>query len=478
MFRRVPQKKSIKLMQKLHSNLNASAAENSDMMIPAPPGLAYLPYQRAGIAFGLKNAGVLIADEPGLGKTIQAIGIINADPSMRHILLVVPASLKINWARELDKWLVTARNVTIIEGEPDSNEVDPRFESDIVIINYELVPLYVSTINQCNWDMVIADECHILRNPEAQRTQYFIGDLEHTMPPISATRRVFLTGTPILNRAKDVWSLVSYLNPAVWYSYDDFVRKFCQGGAEDSGSSNLESLQALLRGTVMIRRLKSDVLKDLPPKKRHIVKLQHLSPRIHSLLEEERMTCRRAQAPDEQWARYASTLDDFRKIKKTALRDTSRVRHNIAVSKLPMVIKYIESQLLFNKKLIIFAHHQDVINEITKHFGEIAVSFTGRSSANAKQFAVDQFQNNPGIRLGVVSILSAGVGITLTAANRVIFVELDWTAANITQAEDRCHRIGQTKAVDIIHLILDGSIDIHLAEKIIEKQLIYDKALN
>ena len=478
MFRRVPKKKSIKVMQKLHSNLHASTAENSNMDIPAPPGLSYLPYQRAGIAFGLKNAGVLIADEPGLGKTIQAIGIINADPSMRHILVVVPASLKINWAREFEKWLVIPRRTQVIEGEPNGTKVDSRFNSAIVIINYELLPLYISIINNYSWDMVIADECHILRNPESQRTQSFVGDLENTMPPIEATRRVFLTGTPILNRARDIWSLVSYLNPSVWDSYKEFAGKFCQGGSADSGSSNLVSLQSLLRSTVMIRRLKKDVLKDLPPKRRHIVKLEHSSPTLHSLLEEERMVHRRAQASEDQWAKYASSLEEFRRVKKTALKDTSRVRHEVAVSKIPMVIDYITSQLVYNKKLIIFAHHQDVVDAIVNHFGAIAVSFTGRSSATAKQYAVDQFQNNPDIRLSVISILAAGVGITLTAASRAIFVELDWTAANITQAEDRCHRIGQKYAVDIIHLILDGSIDIHLAEKIIEKQAIYDKALN
>lgn len=479
MFRKVAVDKTrFAKIAHMQANISASSAEDSDIYIPAPQGLSYLPYQRAGIAFGLKNAGVLIADEPGLGKTIQAIGIINADPSMHRILLVVPASLKINWSRELKKWLVKSRTIEIIEGEPTDASADLRFESDVVIINYELVPLYAELINEYAWDMVIADECHILRNPEAQRTQSFVGNFENTIPPIKACRRVFLTGTPILNRARDVWALISYLNPRAWQSYDEFVKKFCQGGSKDSGSSNLSILQRLLRATVMIRRLKKDVLKELPPKRRRIVKLPCNSSHIQNLLEEERMLYQYADTSEEQWSRYAKTLAHFKETKKIALKDTSRIRHAIAVAKIPMMIEYIESQLVDNQKLIIFAHHQDVIDALVNYFGNIAVSFTGRSSATDKQFAVDEFQNNPNIRLSIISILSAGVGITLTAAHRAIFVELDWTAANITQAEDRCHRIGQTKTVDIIHLILDGSIDIHLAQKIIEKQLIYDEALN
>jgi len=505
----------------LSSNYFASKAEDSGMDIPAPLGLSYLPYQKAGIAFGLKNPGVLIADEPGLGKTIQAIGIINADPTMQHVLVVCPASLKNNWYRELKKWLLPRDHahgklpddlqwrsqvnqsrytwsydkktgdvchetidltppVVVISGMcQDKAAAQKLFNTAIVVINYDLLVSYIDIILQCNWDMVIADECHVLRNPETQRTQNLIGDAENAMPPIPATRRVFLTGTPILNKAKDVWALVSYLNPSIWSSYEDFAERFCQkdkgaSGANDSGSSNLGELQKMLRGTVMIRRLKRDVLGELLPKRRHIVKLEHNSPHIGMLLAEEA----RIMGLGNDWEQYSYTLEQLQNTQKARLAETSRIRHAIALAKVPYVIKYIEAELMRVEKIVIFAHHQDVVEQIAQYFKAVAVSFTGQSSATAKQDAVDRFQTDPEVRICVASILAAGVGITLTAANTVIFAELDWTGANVTQAEDRCHRIGQKRQVEVVHLILEKSIDMHLAQKIVEKQRIYEQALN
>lgn len=510
------------LLMHLNQNYFASKSEDADIDIPVPMGLSYLPYQRAGIAFGLKNPGVLIADEPGLGKTIQAIGIMNADPKMRHILIVCPASLKNNWARELNKWLMPKENLVKI---PDTQHVSTMLQcdkalhvsyhnketgdiykrtidltpsvvvvngmcndegaarrllgADIVVINYELLPSYIDVILQCNWDMVVADECHVLRNTETQRTQHFVGSIERSMPPIPATRRVFLTGTPILNRAKDVWALISYLNPSAWNSYEEFAQRFCQkekgaAGTDDSGSSNLGELQKILRGTVMIRRLKRDVLGELLPKRRHIVKLEHNSPHIGMLLAEEA----RIMGLGNDWEQYSYTLEQLQNTQKARLAETSRIRHAIALAKVPYVIKYIEAELMRVEKIVIFAHHQDVVEQIAQYFKAVAVSFTGQSSATAKQDAVDRFQTDPEVRICVASILAAGVGITLTAANTVIFAELDWTGANVTQAEDRCHRIGQKRQVEIVHLILEKSIDMHIAQKVVEKQAIYKQALD
>ena len=472
-------------MHSLRQNLAASTAADANIELPAPQGLSYLPYQRAGISFGLKNLGVLIADEPGLGKTIQAIGIINADPRVRHILVVCPASLKTNWARELNKWLVIPRKTVVIEG---SNCLSTAFGAEVVIINYELVPVYIDAILAYSWDMIIADECHVLRNIDAKRTQHIVGvncATENALVPIPARRKVFLTGTPILNRVKDIWTLVSYLNPTIWRSYEEFVSKYCKKsdgatGAVDSGSSNLEQLQAMLRSTVMIRRLKKDVLSQLPPKQRAIVKLTHCSSELASLLQREQQmfASMRASIHEDAWDFYAQGINSMRPADKYLFEETSRIRHEIALLKTPLIIKYLEQELAKHHKIVVFAHHQDVIEQITRHFKDIAVSFTGKSSAKLKQQAIDRFQNDSGIRLCVASILSAGVGITLTAASRVIFAELDWTAANVTQAEDRCHRIGQRYSVEVVHLILEGSIDINIAQKIIIKQRIYEQALN
>lgn len=473
----------------LQNNIAASNACESNYEIPVPPGLEYLPYQKAGIEFGIRNAGVLIADEPGLGKTIQAIGIINKDTNMKKILIVCPATLKINWLRELRKWLTRFYSISIADSAL-------AFCSDIVIINYEQVSKYQQLIHTKKWDMLIADECHLMRNRNTLRARYIVGYPEENIPPVKAARRILLTGTPILNRAKELWALISYLNPKVWSSYDKFAQQFCQKqdhefGDYDDGSSNLDTLQTQLRATVMIRRRKADVLKQLPPKFREIVEIQTDSRQTLALIEQEHNLVYNMQqdlaaaenaakaAYDHQaWQEYEQILNHFHTTKKHSLGEISRVRHQIALEKVPMVIAYINDTLECTDKVVVFAHHQDVISSIAQAFGNSAVIISGNQSLQAKQDAIDSFQNQSNIKVCVASILAAGTGITLTASHHVLFAELDWVPANVTQAEDRCHRISQTQPVIVKHLILNNSLDVKIAQKIIAKQKIYEEALN
>lgn len=488
-YRYTEQTKIKRAVAQLKSNIEASKAKNADIDIPVPEGLQYLPYQKAGIAFGLNNSGVLIADEPGLGKTIQAIGIINADVSMRKILTIVPASLKINWRREMKRWLCRDCSIEIINDKSS-------FKADVVIINYEQLKEYDDIIKSIPWDMVIADECHVIRNKGTQRAQMVIGAEDGSTTPIEARRKVFLTGTPIINRAREVWSLISYLNPRAWSSYESFVEQFCKKGEDDygdpdSGSSNLEELQHLLRASVMIRRLKADVLDQLPPKFRDIVEMVDDSSATAAIVAREqevynsngerlRLAQRAAQMAYqlEQWEQYEKALQQFYEIKKYALAEISRARHETALHKVPLVIDYIHEVLEYTDKVVVFAHHQDVIVRIAKEFSEEAVIISGKQSMKKRQQAVDRFQLEPSVRVCVASIMAAGVGLTLTAAHHVLFAELDWVPANITQAEDRCHRIGQTMSVIVRHLVLNGSLDVKMAKKMIEKQKIYEEALN
>ena len=180
----------------------------------------------------------------------------------------------------------------------------------------------------------------------------------------------------------------------------------------------------------------------------------------------------------QDWEQYDVALKHFHELKKYALHEISKIRHKTAILKCPIVINYIEDTLPSIDKVVIFAHHQDMINAIKQHFGDQAVVISGAQSDVEKQRAVDTFQTDPQKRICIASILSAGVGLTLTAAHHVIFAELDWVPANVTQAEDRCHRIGQTLPVIVKHLVLNGSIDVKVAKKIITKQDICDRALN
>jgi len=181
-----------------------SRATDAAIDIPAPTGLTYLPYQKAGIAYAINRANCLIGDEMGLGKTIQAIGVINADPTIRRVLVICPASLKINWLREMNRWLVIPHRIAIANGTFPTE--------DIVIINYDILKKHAASLRAMAWDLLIIDEAHYLKNPKALRTIEVLGkynkDLSKAITPIPAKQKIFLTGTPITNRPIELWPIL------------------------------------------------------------------------------------------------------------------------------------------------------------------------------------------------------------------------------------------------------------------------------
>lgn len=478
--------------KKIEEAVEASTAANCEIDVPSPEHLYFLPYQKAGIAYALTRKHVLIGDEMGLGKTIQAIGICNVSPEAKKILIICPASLRLNWRREFLKWDVYGRKVFIAHKE----EVDWASEELVVIINYDMVKKYRPYIQIHHWDILIADECHYLKNPKALRTQSILGGGkgEAKLDPILAKRKIFLTGTPIINRPIELWPLVKALDPeGLGSSWKKYVFRYC--GAEQTrfgfnikGATNLQELQIRLRATIMVRRMKSDVLKELPPKRRQVILLEpskEASNAISSefkafekskaMIEAARVQVELAKASEDE-EDYKRAIENMQKTSSTAFEEIAKERHRVALAKVPQALEYIED-LLDDGKLVVFAHHKDVVRAIFEKFPQ-AVKVTGDCSMEERQAAVDKFQEDPECLLFVGSIRAAGVGLTLTKSSRVLFLELDWTPGAMSQAEDRCHRIGQTDSVTIQHLVLDGSLDQSIAETIIRKQEIIEQALN
>lgn len=469
----------------------ASSATDADIDLPVPEGLEYLPFQKAGIAYGLKQPNILLADEMGLGKTIQAIGLINADPTIERALIIVPATLRTNWQRELTKWLVRPATIGIASGKdwPDT---------DMVIINYDILKNHLDAIRAQEWDILICDEAHALKNPKAQRTQYVLGkwhkDPAKRIPAIPTRRKVFITGTPILNRPIELYPLIKALDPITWGNWRNYVTRYCDGhqtrwGWDVSGASNLDELQEKLRSTIMVRRLKADVLADLPPKRRQIMALPQngaapavaseweIMRRNEDMLEELRAAVELAKASEDE-ADYKAAVENLRDGARRAFEDISKARHETALAKLPAVKAHLHELLETGEKVVVFAHHLDVLHALAEEFGDAAVMLVGATSQDDRQLAVDRFQSDPQVKLFIGSLKAAGVGITLTSSSTVVFAELDWTPAMMTQAEDRCHRIGQANSVLVQHLVLDGSIDAAMAQTLVEKQEIIDKALD
>jgi SNF2 family DNA or RNA helicase len=455
-----------KAAEKANAAIALSRATNMAVNIPAPEGLSYLGYQLAGIEYARSRKSALIGDEMGLGKTIQAIGVINADPSIKTVLVVCPASLKVNWAREMNKWLVRRYNIAIANGELP--------QAEIVIINYDILNKHRAAIDARKWDLLIVDECHIVKNDKAQRTRALLGYKDRMNPAkndtgIQAGRRVFLTGTPIVNRPYDLWTLVQTLDPQdMGRNFMTFMKRYAaayQGeyGWDFNGASNLEELQTRMRAKFMVRRLKAEVLKELPAKRRQVIVLP--SNGAAAVI----------QAENEAYEEFVrSELKDRQRI---LFERMSKVRHATAVAKIPHVIEHIKACLEEKDKVVLFVHHHDVAHAIADAFPGCAM-VTGETAVNKRQTEVDRFQIDPTCKLFVGSIHAAGVGLTLTAASHVVFAELDWVPGNISQAEDRLHRIGQVNSVLVQHLVFDNSVDSRMVNTIIEKQAVIDQALD
>lgn len=485
---------------KVKAAVESSRAVSADIEIPVPPGLSYLPYQRAGIAFGLSKPGVLLGDEMGLGKTIQIIGMINADPTIRRVLIVCPATLKLNWRRELAKWLVRPAKIAVC-----NSDAYPA-GADIVIINYDILHKFADKLRAEPWDLLAVDEAHYMKSPDARRTVQVVGKRnkrkkgdtttpEWATEPIPARRRIYATGTPIVNRPVEMWPLLSSLDPETWRSFFAYANKFCGAhhngfGWDFGGATNTEQLQTILRSTIMVRRLKRDVLKELPPKRRQVIELPANDKSLRWLKQERDIE----EANEERIAELKSRVElakvserpeDYTEAVKAlqeglsaAFTEMSVARHETALAKVDDVAAHVRDVLDGGDKVILFAHHRDVIAAYEQVFKGECVTVVGGMKDADKMAAVDAFQKDDKCRLFIGGITAAGVGLTLTEAKVVVFAELDWVPGNMTQCEDRAHRIGQTDSILVQHLVLEGSMDARMAVTLIEKQEVIDAVMD
>ncbi len=290
------------------------------------------------------------------------------------------------------------------------------------------------------------------------------------LAPLKAKRRLFLTGTPIVNRPKELWPIVQSLCPDFEKNFMAYAMKYCNAfktrfGWDFNGAARLPELQERLRATCMVRRLKADVLKELPPKRRQVMVLE--SEGLEAILEKEKKT----------YEQYSEHLKDG-DFETPAFAEMSRVRKEVAIAKIPFIVEHVKEVLDEEDKVCIFVHHHEVVDALRDAFGDSAVAIDGRTSNEDRQAAVDRFQGDETCKVFVGTIRAAGVGITLTASSTVIFGELDWVPGNVTQAEDRCHRIGQHDTVFVRHLVLESSLDERMAQIIVDKQEVIDKALD
>lgn len=479
------------------ANTTASREAESDFEVPAPAGLTYRPYQRGGVETIWRGweagvPGVLIGDEMGLGKTMQAIGAI-ARCSPRRVLVMTLASVRENFAREIRKWLPerAAKVATTAEDVLDGEGITVVSYSSVVGPSNRAKALKEKLLNE-PWDFVVLDEAHTLKNDKSQASKNVLGAYtrgvrkEHGI----ATRGAFvvvLTGTPIQNKVRESIVLLRavglvgdgaplgnegrflfrYCGPSKVWTGSRYVTTF-------DGATNLPELQANLRGSGrFVRRLKVDVAKELPPKLRSLI----LVGNSDDVAEHDP---------------YATLLPEGEALDFSAVQDlVSRTvefealaayRAKMAVLKAPYAIEHVSDvldELEPDGKVLVFAHHEVMLDRLQAQFGAIAIRIDGKTPTDERIGLVDRFQNDPAIRVALLSTRAAGTGITLTAASVVVFAEADWNPAMCLQAEDRAHRIGQDAASVTVHyLAINGSLDARVIAVMAAKMNVADQALD
>ena len=403
-----------------------------------------LDHQKEAIQKLVENKKFILADDMGLGKTTSTI-IAGLETGAKKILIICPATLKINWKREIENY--SDRPIFISEGKQFSTE------HDFVIVNYDIMKNFhdpkkkdESLILMSKFDLVIIDEAHYIKNAQAQRTK-LINDITK-----SVDRLWLLTGTPMTSRPIDYFNLLSLIDSPVAKNWMAYVIRYCAGfqfkvGPRKiwnvQGASNLEELRDRTAG-LTLRRLKENVL-DLPDK---IITPVYL--RLKSKVYEEVM--------GDYYNWYEKNPEESKSL-TVQFTKLTKVRQIIADEKISQTIEIAENIIEQDKKVIIFCNFTDSLNKITEHFGKAAVKLDGSMSKHERQFSVDQFQENDKIKVFVGNIKAAGVGITLTSAEAVIFNDLSFLPSDHAQAEDRAYRYGQKNNVLVYYPIFENTIE-------------------
>lgn len=403
-----------------------------------------LDHQREAIQKLVENKKFILADDMGLGKTTSTI-IAALESGSKKVLIICPATLKINWKREIENY--SDKSIYIAESKNFSTE------ADFVIINYDIIKNFHdpkkkddSQVLAANFDLVIIDEAHYIKNATAQRTK-LINDI------VKKTERLWLlTGTPMTSRPIDYFNLLSLIDSPVAKNWMAYAIRYCSGyqfnvGGRKvwnvTGASNLEELRDRTVG-LTLRRLKENVL-DLPDKIITPVYLRLKSKSYENVM-------------GEYYDWYDKNPEESKSL-TVQFSKLTKVRQIIADEKIAQTIELAENILEQDKKVIVFCNFTDSLNKIAEHFGKSAVKLDGSMSKVERQNSVDQFQDNPKVKVFVGNIKAAGVGITLTSAEAVIMNDLSFLPSDHAQAEDRAYRYGQKNNVLVYYPIFENTIE-------------------
>lgn len=434
-----------------------------------------LNFQKEGLDFLLKSSGnALLADEMGLGKTVQTLSYVATEKQTFPLLVVAPLVTLHNWEREIEKFLKKkSRNGRINDSFSPSVTLIRTGKSkelpktDVYVINYELLFKRFDDLSEVGIKTLVCDEVHNLRSKTTQKYK----SVKKLAALSSVLYRIGLSGTPIYNRGSEIWPIVDILKPGLLGSFKEFCEYFCY--VNDKGKAIvLENKRASLRNElqkhVMLRRKKSDVLKELKDKVRYkeVIAsdtdyyLEELD-KIWKKLEEEQKT---AETEFSKSASYHRAIQSERQV--------------AGIAKLPHVINFVKNIMEIEESVVVFCHHKVIHKLLHESLQEFSpVSIIGGQSDSVRQDQIDKFQKGES-KLMIAGIRAGNVGINLTKAKYVIFAELDWSPAIHRQAEDRLHRIGQKNTVFAYYLIGSGTLDDHVANILVDKSYEIDEILD
>lgn len=457
----------------IFKDFNYTIPDMRPLSVDIPLKRELFPFQKTGVQYILDKKRLIVGDQPGLGKTGQAIAAMEAAGAF-PCLIICPSSLKENWRREVELW--TNRKAMVLSDKvKDSWPL--YYESklaDYFIVNYESlkkyfvteinrpvdengkrVPLRLNHIKFSNriklFASVVVDESHRTKDLKTQQTKFVKGicsDKEYI---------VLLTGTPVVNKPKDLVSQLGIIDRiGDLGGYKNFIQWFCED------NDRWRELNVMLRRTCFYRREKADVLKDLPAKMRQAVLCDITTRREYDEALSDLA---------DYLKRYKSATDEqIQKSMKGEIMVRIGILKNISArGKINDVVDYVSDVMASGEKIILFTHLRDVQQQLKGHF-PTAVTIFGEDDMQTRQRNVDAFQRDPNVKIIICSIKAAGVGLTLTASSRVAFVELPWHPADCEQCEDRAHRIGQTDSVQCTYFLGENTIDEHIYQLIAEKR--------
>lgn len=452
-----------KLTKRLENNLLPQP--NWDLL----PGGLY-DFQKEGIKFIEKHGGrALIADEMGLGKTVQSLGWMAIHPEIRPSVVLCPATIKFKWEKEIYTWIGEA-NAQICSGRVP--EIDKN--ADVFIINYDILPDWIEVLEQQNPQFLVIDETQYVKGRATKRTKatrYFA----KSIPFI-----VGLTGTPIVNRPLEFFTILNILDPVNWFSFWNYVQEYCGATKKTiwnnkikkkisawdfTGATNTKKLHTIVSSTLMLRRLKKDVLKQLPPKTRVVIPLE----------------IKNSDSYKQAWKEYQQWLKEGTKGTQLEHRNQLEKLKQLAVKgKMDQALEWIHDFLEENNKLVVFAWHIEIIKLLQDKLKEYnPATIFGETPTNQRAEIANKFQTSPECRVFIGNIKSAGTGIDLFAASAVVFLELVWTPGDHEQAESRIHRIGQeAENITAYYLVAKDTVEEDIAAVLDEKQKILTQVLD